>query len=149
WIQVQRVSAGLPSRPGYMRAADLGNWSTLALLLIFRPDDTATVAQRAAFVADLEKVLAKSPDSPDARRSHLQIAAQSVMRARAAREAGKPAAEWLNRADRALRAIRSEQGFSAVAEELRSTVEALRRSPPPPERQTRQPDEPGQQGRQR
>jgi tRNA A-37 threonylcarbamoyl transferase component Bud32 len=137
WLQVQLATGDNVSRPGYVRASDLGNWSTLALWLNFPPDDAATNAQRAEYVAALEEALARTPDSPDAARVNLRIAEESVVLARADRDAGQSGGEWLDRADRALRVIRSVPDLRIAADELRLNVRTLRR----PLRQTH-PDEP-------
>jgi hypothetical protein len=88
-------------------------------------------------VAALEQALARTPDSPDAARVNLRIAEESVVLARADRDAGQSGGEWLDRADRALRVIRNVPDLRIAADELRLNVRTLRR----PLRQTH-PDEP-------
>jgi hypothetical protein len=127
WIRVQPRDRGNASPPGYVRTTDLGNWSTLALWLTFRPDDAAASGEKAAYVAGLEQALAHTPDSADAKRANLRIAEECVALARDARRAGQGSGLWLDRADRALRSLRADREFGVAAGELSRNLQALRR----------------------
>jgi hypothetical protein len=125
WVRVQYVSGKKVSQPGFARTSDLGNWSTLALLNVFRPDDSAAPAEWAAYIKSLERLASQSPAG--ARDPiMLETAIQSVALARAVRGAGGRPEEWMEHATRALDAIGDSSELRGQRDELRKTVKSFR-----------------------
>jgi hypothetical protein len=124
WVRVQFVGRKV-SPPGFARAEALGNWSTFALLSVFRPDEGASARELAAYVKSLEHLAAQSPA---ASRSPiwLETAIQSLAAARAVRQAGERADEWLEHATRALDAIPNDSDLQGQRDELRRTLKSFR-----------------------
>jgi hypothetical protein len=121
WVRVQYVAGPKVSEAGFARASDLSNWSTFALLSLFRPNDSAGQAEVAAYVKVLER-LAGQAAAEEKDQVWLETATQSLGLARAARAAGNRPDEWLDHASRALDAISANSPLSGQRDELRRTL---------------------------
>jgi serine/threonine-protein kinase len=125
WVRVQYVSGKKISDAGFARSSDLGNWSTLALLNNFRPDDSAGPVELGAYVKSLENLAAQSAgDAKD--QVWLETAIQSLALARALRAAGQPPAGGLDHAARALDAIGDSSPLRSQRDQLRASFRSFR-----------------------
>jgi hypothetical protein len=121
WVRVQLVSGRKASPAGFARADTLGNWSTFALLSVFRPDDGAGTRELATYVKSLEQL---GTQVPAAERGPiwLETAIQGIALARAARQAGERPDDWLALARRALEAIPDGTELQGQRDELRKSL---------------------------
>jgi hypothetical protein len=125
WVRVQYLAGKKASEAGFARASDLSNWSTFALLNLFRPDDAAGPAEVAAYVKALERLGAQAA-AEEKDQVWVETAMQSLGLARAARAAGNRPDEWLGHASRALDAIGDNSPLSGRRDELRRTLRSFR-----------------------
>jgi serine/threonine-protein kinase len=124
WVRVQYVNGKKVSSEGYARSQDLGNWSTFALLSLFRPDDSAGQVELAGYIKSLDRLAAETTEGKD--QIWIEEAMESLNLARAVRSAGNRPDEWLDRAGRALDAIPDSSDVRAQRDELRNTLRSLR-----------------------
>jgi eukaryotic-like serine/threonine-protein kinase len=125
WVRVQLVSGRKVSAPGFARSDTLGNWSTFALLSMFRPDEGASPQELEAYVKSLEKLAAQSP-AGSRPPIWLETAEQSLVLARAVRQAGGRPEEWLEHASRALDAIPNDSDLRGRRDEMRKALRSAR-----------------------
>lgn len=145
WVPVQAVDGGRPVA-GYVRQADLGEWSSgdagaaLALLEVFAPAEREGAVRIKEQIGRLEKFLGWAGEKPEAARARLETAALNLLLAREQRGRGLPPGEWqglVERAAAALPAVEADARLKAEAARVRQALEALRPAPvqrpgPPP-----------------
>jgi serine/threonine-protein kinase len=124
WLRVQYVNGKKVSDEGYARAQDLGNWSSLRLLTLFSPDDSAGQVEIAAYIKSLERLAGDTTENKDP--IWLEMAMQSLNLARVAKAAGSRPDEWLDRTGRALDAIPDSSDLRGQRDDLRRTLRSFR-----------------------
>lgn len=124
WVRVQYVSGKKVSEEGYARSSDLGNWSTLRLLTLFSPDDSAGQVEVASYIKSLERLAGETTEGKDP--IWLETATQCLNLARMVRASGKAPDEWLDRASRALDAIPDTSELRGQRDDLRKTLRTFR-----------------------
>jgi hypothetical protein len=113
WIAAQAVGGQVPSEPGYVRAGDLEQWSSvqpdhlLTLLSSYSPGDRAPITELTAHSDRVRALLVRYPQFRDAPRANLELARTELAIARAGRISGRPAAEWQPHFARAREAVAS------------------------------------------
>ncbi len=113
WIPAQVAGKQALSEPGYVRAADLEQWSSLqpgnllALLSSYSPGDRAPLPELTAYSDRVRSILVRYPQFPDAPRASLELARAELAIARAGRLSGRPDEEWRAHLARAREAVGS------------------------------------------
>jgi len=144
WIAVQQAGKN-PGIPGYVHAAVLGHWSTLSLLRLFDPGESATVDRRSAYAEALRQDL---PDlsPPEQKEAWLEVARQDIAIAHAEKAANADSEDWKTQAQRArdeLARVSSDGSFQAQAQSMEQDIAQLLQPPPaPPQPREQQPPTP-------
>ena len=129
WIAAQVAGKQASSEPGYVRAADLEQWSSvqpdnlLALLSSYSPGDRAPVSELMAYADRVRGLLIRYPQFPDAPRATLELARTELAIARAMRLSGVPAEEWQPHLARAKDAVGS--GIDPEARAMRRQLDEM------------------------
>ncbi len=100
FVRVQFVNARDVSKPGYMRTAELGQWTSpdaptaWELLALSRPAITSSEGDRRRFIQQLTQFSERFTGTPEAHQANLERARLHYGLANEAKAAGKPAADW-------------------------------------------------------
>lgn len=100
FVRVQFVNARDVSKPGYMRTAELGQWTSpdaptaWELLALSRPAITSSEGDRRRFIQQLTQFSERFTGTPEAHQANLERARLYYGLANEAKAAGKPAADW-------------------------------------------------------
>jgi serine/threonine-protein kinase len=125
-------------RSGYVRQADLGNWSSreagpaFTLLEVFAPAEHEGAQRISEQIGQLDAFLGWAGGRPEAARARLEKAALNLLLAREERARGVPLNEWrghLERAGAELPAAEADAKLKAPAARVRQALEAMRPAP--------------------
>ncbi|MCC6366602.1 MAG: hypothetical protein IT165_24045 [Bryobacterales bacterium] len=100
FVRVQYVNAKDVSKPGYVRTADLGQWTSpdaptaWELLALSRPAITSSEGDRRRFIQQLTQFSERFTGTPEAHQATLERARLYYGLANEAKSAGKPEADW-------------------------------------------------------
>ncbi|HTM50595.1 MAG TPA: protein kinase [Bryobacteraceae bacterium] len=98
--KVQPVAGGRPGPVGFVRTADLTNWSGatpesgFSIVELFAPPESAGEPEWSAQIQRWKDYVARFPASPRISAAHLETARLELALAHAARKAGRPASDW-------------------------------------------------------
>ena len=112
YTRVQPAAAGKPLPAGFVRTADLSNWSAkndaaaFSIIQLFAPAETAGESELNAQVEKWNEFIARFPASPRMAAAHLESARLELSLAKL----GKGDAEWQLHADRARKALAEVTG---------------------------------------
>jgi hypothetical protein len=140
FVRVQYVSARKNSRPGYIRTADLGEWSDphvgLMLLVASRPAAGANEGDQRTFAQKLRDFGELNPNTPEADDAYLEAAGVYISLAEPCKAAEQPQPQCegdLTKASDALNRVSARS--AARAAEPRQKLEGIlqaRTNPPTP-----------------
>jgi serine/threonine protein kinase len=131
WMAIQQIS-NKPGPPGYVRAADLGRWSTLELLQLFDPGENADLPQRIAYLEALQADIPQFSQA-DQDSAWLEIARQNVAIARGKKNVDGAPGDWQKNTSEARKALEKvSSNGAAEVERLQREIADLLEPPPQP-----------------
>jgi serine/threonine protein kinase len=146
FTNVQVVVSGTPLPAGFVRTADLANWTgnsaeaAFSILRLLAPAETAAEPELKAQLEKWNEFFTRFPASPDVAAGRLEAARLNLALARIGKGAGKPAAEWRPYVDRAKEELSRvtgspelEKQAAALRLQLADAPPATNPNAPPPE----------------
>jgi serine/threonine-protein kinase len=141
WVRVQLVRGNKAIRPGYMRCSDLSGWdgvdldSKLALNLLFR--QTGSDGQTQADLVELQRLVARYPNSGISRAAELEMARLELTSVRSMKADSQAPEAWQGHLESARAHLEAASGdatlASRVAEAQSQIAELTAEVTPPPE----------------
>jgi hypothetical protein len=119
WVRVQLVRGNKAVRPGYMRCSDLSRWdgvdsdSRLALILLFPP--TGSDGQTGADLGELQRLVARYPNSGISRAAELEMARLELTSIRSMKAEGKAPEDWQGHLESARAHLEAAGGDASLA----------------------------------
>jgi len=144
WLEVRLPEAKGRPASGWVRVAELGNWSSqkpdsaLELLKLFAPPDTGNVQELQAYLLKLDAFTERFGITPQGPEGNFEKARVHLALARSARQAGDSGTRWAAHLDTAagqLAMASADRRLAKRIEEARRELDELREAawkPPPP-----------------